>query len=70
MRSYSHKIYSVTSNKISMCNPNENDLEIQDDDDKITTYPRIENIPFIKYFHDTNIPNSIKYSKKPYKYFI
>ena len=34
------------------------------------TYPHRTNIPFIKYFDDKDIPNSIEELKKIYKKFI
>ena len=36
-RSYNHKIYSVTSNKVTMHNPNENEKEVKDDDTTLST---------------------------------
>ena len=67
-RSYNHKIYTVTRNKIAMCNLNESDQELQDDD-KITTYSHVLNIAFIKHFDDKDIPDSIEELNKIYKQF-
>ena len=67
-RSFNHKIYIATSNKMGMRNPNEKDKELQDND-RITTYPHGTNIPFTKFFADKDIPNSIEEIKKIYKEF-
>ena len=66
--SYNHKIYIVTSNKIGMRNPYEENKKLQDND-TITTYSHGTNIPFIKYFADKDILNSIEEIKKIYKEF-
>ena len=54
-RSINHHIYPFASNK-----------KIQDED-RMKTYPHRTNIPFIKYFDDKDIPNSIEELKKIYK---
>ena len=65
-RCYNQKIYRIICNTITMCNPNENDKELQDDD-RITTYPHASNIPLIKDFDDKNVPDSIKELQKVVK---
>ena len=59
-----HENYTATSNKTAMCNP-----KILDEDG-IITYTHRSNIPFVKYFDDKDIPNSVEELKKTYKYFI
>ena len=62
-RSINHKTYSVTSNKIAIHSPNENDKETLDKDGITTSHFR-SNIIFIKCFDDKDILNSIKELKK------
>ena len=62
-RSINHESYTVTSNKIAIRSPNENYKQILDEDG-ITTYPHILNIPFINYFDDKGIHSSINELRK------